>query len=271
ILIGDAALKSLTGVTSLSREKSPEIHDLFVLTACYLCGIGSLTPTQNNPTHLAVGLPLAYYRSQKDELKNRLNKLSTLIAVDGGMEKYISFQRVSVFPQGLGVLFSGVSMPRHGFVGLIDIGSFTTDYILFSIEDGKPIPIPDGCGSVEAGTYLIQQDLASAFQSQTGAPLAHFMYAEALQAAMDNKPISFQGKNINLSEAFNQSCVSTTQLIIEAVRSAWVSRGEYLNATMFAGGGSEMLKKHLKSFPSISVVSDPVFANAAGFYKLISS
>lgn len=270
-LIGDAAVRSLTGVSTMNREKPPEIHDLFILTASYLCGAGAVNPTQGQVIHLAVGLPLAYYRSQRDELKSRLLRLGTTISVDKGESRYISFKSVTVFPQGLGVLFSIPSLPSRGYMGLIDIGCFTTDYMLFSIEDGDPIPVADACGSIEAGTYLVQQDLAAAFQSQTGAPLAHFMYAETLESARNNEPICFQGKEINLSQVYKQSCRETTQVILEAVRSVWVSRGEYLNSTIFAGGGSEMFKDYLQqSFPAISIVDDPVFANSRGFLKLIS-
>jgi len=270
-LTGDAAVRSLTGVSTLNREKPPEIHDLFILVASYLCGAGILNPTQKKDIHLAVGLPLAYYRSQKDDLKQRLLRLSATVSVDNGEAKYISFQNITVLPQGLGILFAEDNLPDQGYIGLIDIGCFTTDYMLFAMEDGYPVLIPDGCGSVEAGTYLVQQDLAAAFQSQTGAPLAHFMYADALKLAMNNEPIYFQGKEINLSGIYKQSCKETTQLILEAIRSVWVSRGEYLNSTIFAGGGSKMFENYLqKSFPATSIIDDPIFANSQGFLKLIS-
>ena len=37
-IVGEGALRSLNATTTLTREKAPEIHDLFILTAAYLCG-----------------------------------------------------------------------------------------------------------------------------------------------------------------------------------------------------------------------------------------
>ncbi len=268
--VGEMAIKSLNSVSTMQREKPAELHDLFVLTAAYLCGAGAAIPTQSQAVTLALGLPLAYYRTQREELKSRLQRLGAQVQVDRDPQKYISFQDIRVFPQGLGILFCIPSLPQQGYAGLVDIGCYTTDYMLFEIKDGEPVPVPDGCGSIEAGTYLVQQDLAAGFQSQTGAPLAHFMYQNALQCAQNNQAIRFQGREINLSQIYRCSVRETAQVIIEGVRSAWVSRAEYLSMTAFAGGGAEMFNSHLDAFPDSIIVPNPVFANANGFLSLLA-
>lgn len=268
-LVGDAAIRSLTGISSMDREKPVELHDLFILAAAYLCD-GHMVSVGQDEITLGVGLPFAYYRSQKDELKNRLQRLEADIQVDHGPESHISFQDVSVYPQGLGLLFGVPSLPQSGFVGLIDIGCFTTDYMLFVMEDGEPVPIPDACGSIEAGTYLVQQDISAGFLSQTGAPLAYFMYRDALRAAQKNLPISFHSKDVHLSTVYQHSVQKTAQLILENIKSVWVSRTEYLTLTAFAGGGAEMFRAHTNSFPGSIIINNPVFANADGFLKLLA-
>lgn len=268
-LVGDAAIRSLTGISSMDREKPVELHDLFIFTAAYLCG-GNTVPMGRDELNLGVGLPFAYYRSQKDELKNRLQRLESDIQVDQGPEAHISFRDVNVYPQGLGLLFGVPSLPQSGFVGLIDIGCFTTDYMLFSMEDGEPVPIPDACGSIEAGTYLVQQDISAGFLAKTGAPLAYFMYRDALLAAQKNLPISFHGKEVNLSHIYQDSVQRTARLILENIRSVWVSRTEYLTLTAFAGGGAEMFRAQTNTFPGSIIINNPVFANADGFLKLLS-
>jgi len=70
--------------------------------------------------------------------------------------KHISFNRVDVFPQGAVVLLCYQSMfPMSGYVGLIDIGTYTTEYILLQMKSGKPLPILEASGSVEAGVHLV--------------------------------------------------------------------------------------------------------------------
>ncbi len=153
---------------------------------------------------------------------------------------------------------------------MIDIGCFTTDYMLFVMEDGEPVPIPDACGSIEAGTYLVQKEISAGFLSQTGAPLAYFMYRDALHAAQKNLPISFHSKDVHLSSVYQHSVQKTAQLILENIKSVWVSRTEYLTLTAFAGGGAEMFRAHTNSFPGSIIINNPVFANADGFLKLLS-
>jgi plasmid segregation protein ParM len=63
--------------------------------------------TENN---LVVGLPLSFYRGQKETLRERLSTLSAWVSVDGKERKYISFNNVMVFPQGAGAL---VSLGEH--------------------------------------------------------------------------------------------------------------------------------------------------------------
>lgn len=58
-LIGEAALRSASVVTTLSRKKPAAVHDLLLLSAAYLTLAGE--ERSYFDTELAVGLPLAYY------------------------------------------------------------------------------------------------------------------------------------------------------------------------------------------------------------------
>lgn len=268
-LVGEAAAESLCGMSTMSRVKDHEIHDLLLQVASYLCIPGSLEPK----IHLAVGLPMGYFESQTKVLKERLEKLFATISVEKGIPKKIKFEKVTVIPQGMGVMFSESKiLPVKGRVGIIDIGSYTVDYMLLEMKEGKPIIVHDGCGSLEAGTYLVQKDLADAFKALTGAPLANDMYTEALSAAMNNELITFGGKEYDLSGIYLKSCNDISRLIQGRIHAAWLTKSEYLKQTIYAGGGAEMFKNHLQnSFPGTIFCYDPVFANCRGFLKCISS
>ena len=102
--IGELALKSFSSTTSLSKEKPIILHDTLILGACALLKGGSTGVSQER-IDLRVGLPLAYFKSQKEELRQRLEGLVAWVTLNEEKERYISFEKVSVFPQGVGVVF----------------------------------------------------------------------------------------------------------------------------------------------------------------------
>ena len=183
ILIGNLAMNSVAAQNFVARHEKPaEVHDVLLLTAAYLCGAGSFSEVHKKETDLVVGLPLSFYRGQKNALKERLSKISAWVSVDGRERRYISFNKVMVFPQGTGALVSlGDALPESGMIGLIDIGTYTTDFMLFEVKNGMPIPILDACGSAEAGIYLAQRAIASEFEKRTGSPLPQRMYQQAAE------------------------------------------------------------------------------------------
>lgn len=271
-LVGEAALGSLGAVTTLSREKPREMHDLLVLAAAYLCGAGTPASAFNTQgVELAVGLPLAYVRIQKDALKERLEGLAAWVSVDGGPEKYIRFRRVLVLPQGAAVLASANSIaPPEGYVGLVDVGCYTTDFLMVTFRDGAPAVIPGAWGSLEAGTHLIQRAIADEYQRVMGAPLAPRRLDETMRAVLAGKPVRYRGTQVNLHGALERTRRDTAKLIAQGVLAKWADRTDDLAATLIAGGGALVLGDKLVSeLPGGTVVSNPVFANTEGFFHLL--
>ena len=258
-LVGEGALRSVTATTTLSRIKSEEIHDLFILTAAYLCGASGFTD-------IAVGLPLAYYRFQKQELKERLQKINAHVSVDNGSEKYISISSVHVFPQGVGVLLSsGLTLAQAGKIAVIDIGYYTTDYLLFELIDGSPIPILELCGSLDIGIHLASRGIASAYQEKTGSLAPKFL----LNDLTAGEVVFFNGKPLDLIMELNQVLKRNADQITQEVLSAWGKQADNISQTILAGGGALLLKRYL-SFPNIYLPADPVFANTEGFLSMLS-
>lgn len=258
-LVGEGALRSLNATTTLTREKSAEIHDLFILTAAYLCGASGFTD-------LAVGLPLAYYRFQKQELQQRLQKISAHLIVDDGPERYINISKVSVFPQGVGVLLSdGLAMAHSGRIAVIDIGFYTTDYLLFEIIDGSPIPIPEFCGSLDAGIHLVSRGITTAYQEITGALAPKFL----LNSLIAGEIVYFNGQALKLNMELDNVLKRSAEQITQSILAAWSQQADNISQTILAGGGSILLNRYL-NFPNIVLPKDPVFANTEGFLSLLN-
>lgn len=257
--VGEAAMQSSSAIATLSREKPAEIHDMLIATAAYLLN------AQEGET-LAVGLPISYYRGQRQELHRRLLMLNDFVTVDNNPTKRISFGSVKVFPQALGALF--LQDLQDGFIGVIDIGFLTTDYLLFDVRQGQPIPILEACGSIEIGVSQVHQRLATVFHAKSGINLPIYMQNKAVDKSLRGETLVVAGKEIDLSREIKQICRETTRQIEEAVKSRWRDKIDFVQQVVGIGGGMELLKPYF-TLPQLMVIPDPVFANAEGFLKLI--
>ena len=261
-MVGDAAKQSFLATQTMSREKPPKIHDPLLLTAAHLLS------GDDDRLEIGVGLPLAYYSAQKGSLKNRLQNLKADVII-GDKHKHISFDRVDVFPQGAGVLLCCQSMlPLSGYVGLIDIGTYTTEYILFQMKSGRPIPVLEASGSVEAGVHLVYSAVAREFQNKTGSPLPAEMEAAVTEKSLRGEQITFDGQKHMLDAI--QAREDVALVICQKVLSAWGNRTGHIETTLLAGGGALFFRQSLKGFPGQYIVQEPFFANARGYLGFIT-
>jgi plasmid segregation protein ParM len=264
-LVGEAAAHNLSAQGFVAQQEKPaQLHDTLLLTAAHLEGAGK-NVMFNGGARLAVGLPLSFYRSQKSVLKERLERLEARLSVDSGPERLISFSRVSVFPQGTGALVSaGNALPKSGLVGLIDIGTYTSDFLLFEMRNGAPVPVADACGSMEIGLYPAYRVIAAEFEQQAGGALPPRMYHVAFDHARQEILMSYQGREINLHRAWLQAQREVASTITSQVRAAWGDRAGFLNMTVFAGGGAINFWDVLKgAFPQSRLAEDSFYAKRA--------
>lgn len=245
---------------SLAREKFVYETSLFLtFTAVYLAGgEGRVT--------LAYGLPVAYYRHQKDAVRAAFGGRAAYVGVDGGPEKYISLSAVHVFPQGVGALFSGEALlPKEGLVGVIDVGYYTTDYLLVELTEKGANPLSGYTSSVELGVSTALKLFAEAFQRSTGKPLS-LTDAQILWA---RKQVAFAGSRMNIEPLAEEARKAAGNSIAEAVRAAWSERIDFVDQVLLAGGGAlEFFPILLSQFFDVQLIPDAQFANALGFYKM---
>lgn len=263
-LIGEAARHSFAVSQVLNKDKPADLHDPLLLTAVSLLGDSA------NDFDLAVGLPLAYYASQKESLRDRLQCLSAYVRVFDE-ERYISCPRVRVLPQGAGVLLrAGSQLPSRGYLGVVDIGTYTTEFLLFEMRHGQPVPVHESCGSVEVGTHLVYSAVGRDFQARTGSPLPVSMEQEIVERALKRETVQYYGKSYSFGDAAYTARRNITTVISQRVLAAWGNHTGYVQATFLAGGGAMFFGSDLiDSFPCPQMVDDPVFANAAGYLAFI--
>ncbi|MDK2784782.1 MAG: plasmid segregation protein ParM [Bacillota bacterium] len=263
-LVGEAARGSYLASAFLGAEKPADLHDLLLLTACAL-----LTGGDDCVVHadLAVGLPLAFYKAQRAALAARLENLAAWVGVDDENERKICFTRVLVIPQGVGVVFSQRLPHGRGYAGVIDVGQYTTDYLLVDLS--TMTPVVDACGSVEAGCHLVAQRINQAYLVKTGRPLPPRLEQWALEALKDGCALPYRGGELDLSEEFDAAVRDAAATITRQVLSAWRDIVDMIAVTYLAGGGALLFGEHLSALPRPVPVKEPVFANALGYLRML--
>ncbi len=259
--IGELALREGQGATfTLDREKylHPN-HDLLVLTVARLLGAAP-------GATLVVGLPVAYYRAQKDAVRRHLEALHADVSVDGLPFGRVSFGKVVVYPQGAGALLTVSNLPESGLVCLVDVGHKTTDYVTVDIKGSRGTPVSSLCGSVEFGVHRVLEAVAAEFEARTGAPLD--MSVAATLAAVSKT--TFRGRELDLTETVAAARKDTARAIADRVLGALGPKGDFVAKFYLAGGGVLALPELKEMFPAVEVLPDPQLANAEGFLKLIS-
>ncbi|MGB9847421.1 MAG: hypothetical protein ACPLRH_07935, partial [Desulfotomaculales bacterium] len=227
--VGEAAVKEgRAAQVSLDREKfAQEISAVIALTAAYLLGA-------EKQSSLVTGLPLAYYSKQKDHVENFFKGIVGYVSVDGGPERPVSFSRVYVYPQGVGAVYAQEKIPEEGLVGLLDIGFFTTEHVLFECTPEEVVPLRSYCSSVEGGVSMALKLFADSFRQATGMPIS---LPEA-QNVWKKERVTFRGREIEIKPLKEKAVREAGKAIMEAVNAAWSEKACWLDEVILVGGGS---------------------------------
>ncbi|MEW5762195.1 MAG: ParM/StbA family protein [Bacillota bacterium] len=256
--VGDLALREGRGVGfTLERNKLRHpAHDVLLLTAARLLWTG-------RPCRLVVGLPVAYYRSQRDMVRKYLSGLAAHVEVDDRAQEWVTFDDVLVYPQGVGALLTVQGLPTAGLVGVVDVGYKTTDYVVAECYPDTVRPVSTLCGSIEFGAYTVRQAVQDEFLRLTGAPLDNAVLPMVLQTGT----VTFRSRPIDLRHALDRAREEVAQAIADRLFAAWDTRGDFLQKVYLAGGGVLEIPLLKRLFPGAEILGDAQFANAAGFLK----
>ena len=258
LLVGELALiEGRAAQMTLSRDRfSRDTSVSLMMTAAYLAGgEGNIT--------LAAGLPLAYYKNQKEAALKALRGLGCYIKVDDGKETLVNFSRVYVYPQCVGALFSYTNIPEKGIIGIIDIGYHTTDYLLAEVRPGGLRPLTTYMSTVEVGIHTAVKRFAKIFSDKTGRPLSMI---EA-QRLWDKDTVG--RRNIDLRPMKEAAREEAGKAVAESVYNAWSEQLDFINEIVLAGGGAiefyDILNNYLQG---VELLDDPQFSNCKGFLSM---
>jgi len=199
---------------------------------------------------LVTGLPIEYYKTQREALKKSLEGKVVDIVLNGSPKRF-KIKKVIIFPQSAGLF---VVTPER-FVGdniIVDIGGFTIDVSLFN--DFKLVR----SATYELGMLKLYDKLVQAIKSKYSVSYDLLKAEEIIKS----KTIIVDGKKIDIEDLVNLTLKNHSEIIMMNVKNAFK---EYNTSNrIFIGGGACILKDYLDE----EVKEEDIFANAEAFFKI---
>lgn len=230
-----------------------------------------LYPKEEIPIHLVTGLPLEQYVHKKDEFKKMLKDYRSIVNFKGDKRvKIVKFDKITIFPQAAGAVYSVIIddlqkyLIRGSYIGLIDIGFKTTDYIVFMVDE-KLVLREDMSGTINIGMSNLNNAADKLFTRKTGGKLE---IAELVNLIKDEK-IFFRGKELSFSKELALVKSEISRVVKDRIKSSWGNKLDFFNTVFLAGGGAKELKAFISDIhPNTILTKNSQFANAEGFLKV---
>jgi hypothetical protein len=233
----------------------------FIGTPDYYAVLGyALKKIKTRPDILVLGLPPAFYNKETVQtLKSRL--YAQEIKNSQGLTIPIP-RRVEYIPQGAGIYFSHVS-DGHEYcqsknVAIIDIGYYTVDTTLFS--SGKYIT--EAGRSYPAGIFMLIDRVKTEYSKKYGS----FISEDAAMKLLKSGQFVHFGEThkLNVEEIILGFINDQILNIVKDYSVFLKGMQKTVDISLIGGGGVSYIADYVSN---ITVVSDPQFANAKGFYE----
>lgn len=226
--------------------------------------------------HLATGLPYAQFvrREARRGLIQALEGREWVVRFPraGNVARRVRIGRVTVYPQAVGALYAFLSsghpeaetlVREGGAVGLIDIGTKTTDFVVVDLPEMEFRA--DLCGTVPVGMSSVHAAVRAHIEQRTGLILDE---AQVEQAVLAGELRTRHGI-LDLRDVIQREYRALAEQIANRLEIRWQQRGLYRHIVL-AGGGAEPLAEALKAFDAaMQPVPRAQFANAEGYLVML--
>ncbi len=229
-----------------------------------------------DPVRMVTGLPISFFRKQKDALTTLLQQRHTIIVPKAGggerEEKIINIERVRVIPQPFGAMFNlmlnDVGKPTNQRfvnekIGLIDIGFRTADY---TVSD-KTRYSERGSQSSDSGIAVAYAAIANVLQEKSGVNVELYR----LYDGVSRGTIKIKGKRYDLTGIVQQAFQQLATRIAQEVNRLWADDWD-IDAIVISGGGGTALAPFLAPLLEGEVLPMPTdqdarLNNVTGYWK----
>lgn len=264
--VGDLALQqSRIQLTLLdrSRTNTDQLRVLFLATLAQLIPPAPRSERVEDVV-VVTGLPVEYY-DDRDLLAQQLVGAHGFCA--GGYGYNLTVHDLQVVPQPFGSIFDRI-LDGDGWIvndelarariGVIDIGTYTTDYVLVN----ELMYIERGSGSLNVALSTACDLLVREVAGRFGLELDLHQADQCLR----RRTAKVFGEVQDIGFLVDSVLEGVAEELINKARTLW-GEGRDLDAVLITGGGGQLLGHYFQVFPHARVVSEPAMANVRGFLK----
>jgi len=258
---GEHAQKhSRNSMALFARERTEQVDLMRLL----FCGAMAELDVEGR-IHLCTGLPIDWFADEA-ALRDLLAG-EHVFSVNGDL-RIVSVDEVVVVPQPFGSFFDTIlddfgiftSSQFRGKVGILDIGTFTTDYAL---SDGLEY-VAKSSGSKTAAMSTVWRQVRDGIKVNHG---LDYELHEIDAFMRDGRKVIVQGKSHSIEPLIGPAVDYLARQVLAGAREFWGKARDY-NLILLTGGGAEYVKERVQAvYPHARVVRAPHLANVQGFRK----
>jgi PRTRC genetic system protein D len=227
-----------------------------------------LTAASRVDFKIVTGLPVAFY-SDKDAVRDRFLG-EHRVEREGRPTQVFRVTECRVVPQPFGTVLSEALSAKGkildnglatGNIGIIDVGGKTTN--LLSVH--RLAEISRETGSVNLGAWDAMREVRRYYEENF--PGLEEKRNHEIVADIQQKRVRYYGQDHDISPEVGRALQAMGNQILDEASQLW-GNGARLDAILVTGGGALLLGEFITSeFPHARIVSDPVHANARGYYN----
>ena len=251
-----------TGRQTLVKNKTSNDNYYLLTLAAIAEEIKHRKAERKTEVILAVGLPLSSFGREKQGFREYLLRKEQPVRFLYESELYeITIKDVKLFPQGYSALaLHPEYLKNEPSVLLVDIGGWTVD--LMRLDNA--VPNAATCRSLELGVIRCIDETAEQVRRNTGLSVTETQIERVLRR-----------ESCSMAEEARRIIQENGRKYIERILSAVTESGFDLRAvpTVFMGGGSAILKRHVTAQDAICrpVFIEDVHANATLEWRCFES
>ncbi|MBP1153950.1 MULTISPECIES: ParM/StbA family protein [unclassified Paenibacillus] len=215
---------------------------------------------------LAVNIPISLYKNekQKTEFSDFIrNNGETINIIVNNKPFLFRIDKIHLFPEGIGPIYSNLNLYRGKRVLIFDVGSLNVNIQEFN----NLIPIYDKMLTADLGVNILRSKIADKLSTEYGITVTD----EDVEAVYRDKYLILNGEKMEESKQIvDQMLTNHVKEVFNFARSRKVSFSN--TEVIFVGGGSLLLKEYISAEYSAAVIpQDPQLANVQSFLTILEA
>jgi len=267
-LVGTSAVRR--GQIGTRKEGSTWIESPEYLVLFY-SAMSDISDATQVTLNLVTGLPVGDFRRDAETLQKQLLGTHTFLREGREYHQVVKVQTVTVVPQAWGAVLcllldniGRIVRPElaNQKLAVLDIGGKTVNYL--SVDGLTDIPAETR--GTERGAWNVMRVVRQFLEAEH--PGLNRLQDHQIMDAIVKRETWDAGQRVNLEHVVEPILDSIGTEILDTARQHWGTTAATFRQILVCGGGAYLWQQQIqKAFPHSTVIAQPEFANARGFYR----